>query len=346
MRNETWAEISLDKLNHNYQSLSNQIGDRSVFPVVKANAYGHGMIEMAKAFEQMGAQILCVSAIEEAVKLVESGISVDILIFGRTSNKAIQKYHHPQFIYTISSIAWLNEIEKPVRLHLEINTGMNRMGIKLKSEIFQVLKNHKVEGIYTHFASNTENQFTQRQLMNFKQIIAEISLSEIKWIHVGNIPLAYLEELPNVNGVRFGLSLYGYHPYLPLEPVLSLYSKISHIDYLSEGETVGYDYTYIANKDEIFATVPIGYADGFDLRQKLYPVYIKGNAFPIIGKICMDQLMIRGNQSIQVDDTVELIGEHRELDAVSFKTGLTIYEVLSRLPERLQRKYIKFYDEN
>ena len=341
MRKETWAEVSLNKLKDNHQILSDEINGRTVFPVVKANAYGHGMVEIARKFEEMGVPLLCVSSIEEAQELVKANIKTDILIFGKTDFKSIASFNHPQFIYTIPSFEWLRHVDTKLRLHLEINTGMNRMGIKEKDLILEVIKKHQVEGIYTHFASNQQSKHTDKQRDNFKKVLSALNCKEIKWIHVGNVPLSYLPQLKEVNAIRFGLSLYGYHPDLELKPILSLFSQITHADWLEKNETVGYDFDYIATSNGYFATVPIGYADGFDQKQKEVPVIINGKRYPIVGKICMDQLMIVSNERLEVEDKVELISENRKLKQISEITGLSIYEYLSRLPERLKRIYIE-----
>ena len=341
MKRETWAEVSVHNLKYNHKVMTDAIANRTVFPVVKANAYGHGMVKIAQIFEELDCEVLCVSSIEEALILIDNGIKADILIFGKTAIEAIEKYNHEQFIYTITSLDWFEKLpELALRLHLEVNTGMNRVGVKEISAIEKVMSSkYKIEGLYTHFASNQSSEQSLLQLQKFQAVLKRVDTRFLRWIHVGNMPLEFFSELPLVNAMRLGISLYGYHSDVALKPVISLYSHITHTDFVTVGETIGYDYQYKVNKAGYFATIPVGYADGFEQRQAECDVLIHNKGYKIVGKICMDQLMIWTDSQLAIGSKVELIGPKRTLKEIYTKTGISPYEVLSRLSTNIIKIY-------
>lgn len=339
---DTFAIIDLDSLVENIKEIEKQ-SHKTVFPVVKANAYGHGMLEIAAFLDNRSFPYICVSSIDEALQLVGVGISTPILIFSYVSRDAIEDFHQANFVYTVTSMSHLHEIEKlsaHVKLHLEINCGMNRYGIKPK-DYQEIQTQHDIEGIYTHFSSNEINEYTIRQSHLFKEFIQGLKVPP-KMVHVGNAPIELIKNEDYIHGLRLGLGMYGYRSDVHnLKPVLSLYSKINHIDTLFEGESLGYDQTYIATGEEKYATVPIGYGDGFDMRNNMSPVYINGDPYSIIGKICMDQLMVSINDAVHIKDQVELIGKSRDVLKISKDTGISPYVVLTSLSERIRRVYKK-----
>lgn len=340
---ETWAEIDLDKLERNYKRIQ-AYTNTEVFGVVKANAYGHGDIVIARELEALGTPFLCVSSFDEALRLQEAGITQDILIFSYVSAAVIQKHHHPQFVYTVPSEAWYASIQAlnmQLRLHIEVNTGMNRYGIKDAAIIRDIVANHEVEGIYMHFQSPENLEIGRRQLQTFETIVASLEKT-VKWIHVGNAPTALIADKAWINGSRLGIALYGYRVDMPdLEPILTLNASVTHLDYIQAGETVGYDYTYTASVDEMFATMPIGYADGFDVRNHSVPVSINNHTYPIIGKVCMDQTMIRVDESVKFGDTIQLLGPNRTAKMIHEATGIMPYIQLSTLSDRIERRYLR-----
>lgn len=346
MLRETFAHIDLDALAFNYQYFKN-ITQKSVFAVIKADAYGHGDIAVAKTLARVGCEVFCVSSMDEALNLYRNGITQDILIFGYVHPESITLHHQPNFIYTIPSLEWvkaMNNRHLVVRAHLEINTGMNRFGVKTLQEAKEIINHFQgtLEGIYTHFSSSEESTTTTTQQLDlFDSFLTALDYS-FKWVHASNTHGASIANQESLNAVRVGIGLYGYSDYeRDLKPVLSLYSHITHIDKLEVGEKVGYNGTFEAKQPMHFGTIAIGYADGFDTRNKGLDLYIEGKPYPILGKICMDQTMMRVDESTQVGDVVELIGPHRPLQKVAEFMGVIPYVVLVGLRHRIERRYIQ-----
>lgn len=340
MFRETWAEIDLSALKHNYNRIKNATGV-SIFPVVKANAYGHGDIEVSKFLETLDAPLLCVSSIHEAIHLQNNGITTDILIFSYVNPEVILETKSFNFIYTVPNVQWIERVESlglSLRLHLEYNGGMNRYGIHDLITIQEIGRKHTLEGVYMHFQKAENTLKTKNQLEGFKSIID--NLAQIpQWIHVGNASLEIFKQNPWINGFRVGLGLYGYRDDMDLTPVLSLYTKVTHIDYLLTNETVGYDYDYHVQDAGYYGTIPIGYADGFVRKNRNLPVWINEKPYTIVGKICMDQTMVQLDDSVDFLDSVELIGKHRTLSSLVDATGFSAYEILTGLSERIKRDY-------
>lgn len=340
---ETWIEISESNCIHNYERLK-EVTKKEIMPVVKGNAYGHGDTMISKILEEHGAPMLCVFSYDEAIKLEKDGIKTDILIFSNVELSDIEAYHQPNFIYTISSEDWYQKIKGTnldVRFHIEINTGMNRSGFRNRDVIEAVVSELNVEGIYTHFQSPTNMEKGKLQLEKFEEMIRILN-HEFAWVHVGNAPLELVKHETWINSFRVGLGVYGYRVDVDnLKPVLSMYSNIVHKDTAYAGETIGYDHTYDVMETMSFATISIGYADNFDVRNHDVPVWIHDTFYPIVGKVCMNQTMMAVDERIQVGDTVELIGSHRTCDMISKGTGISTYAILSTLSERIERKLAK-----
>lgn len=340
---DTWLDIDVDALLDNYNELK-KAANTAVFAVVKANAYGHGDVEISKVLSTTDTPFLCVSSLDEANYLYQHGIDHDVLIFGYVDPDSIVQGHKANFVYTISSESWCRKavaLGLNVRVHLEVNTGMNRVGIKDIQTIKEIVTDYKVEGIYTHFQSPDDLEAGHQQMRRFNEVLAALDVS-FQWLHLGNAPISIVKENPHINGSRFGLGMYGYRIDLPgLKPVMSLYTKIVHTDTMEEGETLGYDYTYTATQTTRFATVAIGYADGFDPRQAVLPVVIREKAYPIIGKICMDQCMIHIDDAVQVGDVVTLMGPGRTTAMIDQATLIMPYIQLSSLSPRIRRDYYR-----
>ena len=337
---DTWVEINLDSLAHNYNYYK-EVTKKEVFGVVKANAYGHGDVEVARKLEAMGIQMLCVSSLDEALHLKKHGIETDILIFSYVNPVDVRLYNDPQFIFTICSMEWFSLVsDMDVRLHLEVDTGMNRMGVKDIQEAKFILSSGKeIEGLYTHFSSaDSDLDETQRQFLLFKYIHSVLEY-EFKWVHAGNSSGALCVDDSILNANRIGLGLYGYGDD-NLKPVLSWYTRIIHVQHLYKGESVGYNRDYISDRDGYFATLPVGYADGFDVRNRGLDVYTKGAYHSILGKICMDQTMISVDEDAAVGDVVELLGLNRTGGAIAAHLNTIIYVVLTGISARVQRKTV------
>lgn len=338
---ETWAEISLDAITNNYHVMTS-LTQTAVFPVVKANAYGHGDVAVSKHFETLNAPFLCVSSLFEALHLKENGIKSDILIFSYVNPDIIALHLDDQFIYTVPNMEWINHVQRlglRLRLHVEVNVGMNRYGIRHKDDLITIARNNNIEGIYTHFQRAEDTDTTRKQFERFKELVMSLP-STPHWVHVGNAHLNLIRENTWINGFRSGLALYGYREDTPeLIPALELYTKVTHRDNLKTGETIGYEYDFVVKNDGVFGTIPIGYADGFDMMNNQIPVFINDKPYDIVGKICMDQAMVHLDETVKFYDTVELIGPNRKLQNLSKLTGVSLYKLMTDLKERIHRIY-------
>lgn len=331
----TRALIDLNALKYNYQHYMEKTG-HEVFAVVKANAYGHGDVLVAKALEHL-VKVFCVSSLDEAIHLKENGIQNDILIFSHVDPKHIEKYQDSQFIYTIGSFNWFQKIKNlNIRTHIKVDTGMNRFGIKDFNEVRMILRNQKdmVEGIYTHFSSSDDNlNNTFKQLKMFESLIETLDY-EFQWIHAANTHASGYVKSSILNASRIGIGLYGYEKdNHKIKQVMDLQTEIIQIHTIKKGESVGYNQTYTASEDEMIATLPIGYADGFDVRMK--SVYINDRKYPVVGKICMDQCMVKIDGSVKLYDTVKLFSDY---ESMAIETDIMPYILMTCVSSRVSRQ--------
>lgn len=361
-----WIEINLENLEHNIKEIQKIISKKTkIMAVVKANAYGHGLVLISKKLNEIGIFNFAVSSLKEGIELRENGILGNILILGFTDYKNLEDVIKYDLIQTIIDYDYAKRIEKldlsqKLKVHLKINTGMNRIGenyqnIEKIKEIFAI-KNIEILGLFTHLSvsdsSNLEDiNFTKRQINNFFQVVnglKSIGYSNFSSHIQSSYGILNYPEL-NLDYVRIGIIMYGVHSEkniktkvnINLKPVLTLKAKISSIHELDVNESISYGRTYITTSKIKVATVSIGYADGYprSLSSKGI-VLVNGKRRPILGRICMDQLIIDvTNMSIQVGDIVTLIGEDQDIKAedVSYLANTISNELLSRLGNRLDR---------
>ena len=336
---ETFAEINLNNLAHNYNYFKD-LSQKEVFGVVKANAYGHGDIEISRKLEALGTKVLCVSSLDEALRLKENGIMTDILIFSYVNPKYVRKYNDKQFIFSAVSLDWFNEVKmiENLRLHIKVNAGMNRIGMKNLNEIKYILETKKdIEGIYAHFSSSDEaSEYLDKELNFFNDILADLDY-DFKYIHMANTH--GVRKLNMFNAIRLGIGLYGYEKDNPdLRQVMSLKTKVIHLNEINKDETVGYNHTYTASKNEIIASLPIGYADGVSLKTRT--VVINNKFYPVVGKICMDQMMVLVDEDIKFNDDVYLVNELKNYDLIWEETDVFPYLTMTSISNRVNREYI------
>ncbi len=351
MFRSSWIEINLDALRHNLQVVKKRT-DKEIICVIKANGYGSGDYPIIKTALQEGIKTFAVSSLDEAIVLRNEGIEQNILILGYVHPKHISLCAQYKLIATIVSLDWLEKVIKqnPIGLdvHLKIDTGMNRIGVKsieeAKSALDLCLENNiHLEGIYTHFAcSDIEDQkMTKKQFTQFKSIVENLNYS-FKYIHTSNSDAIFSFEDNLSNAVRLGVSMFGISTYsTELKPVFSLYSSLSCIKIVPKGESVSYGASYTTLKDEIIGTLPIGYADGWWRKNQGRHVWIDGELVPLVGRICMDQCMIQLSSKKPIDTPVELFGNHIPIEQVAKELDTIPYEILTSLSERLTRIYIR-----
>ncbi|WP_050613774.1 alanine racemase [Bacillus testis] len=364
---DTWVEINLDHIKDNVSAVKGYLAKGvQICAVVKANAYGHGDIEVAKAAIEAGATCLATAFLDEAIALRKKGIIVPILVLGAIRAADVPIAAAYEISATVYNNEWLQEAagnlaaEKPLRVHIKCDTGMGRLGYKHMEDIKAAEKMimssdcFELEGIYTHFATADELDLTyyHKQLGTFKEMV---SILETKppIVHCSNSAASLRFEEAWYNAIRLGISMYGLSPSpaikellpVPLKEAFSLHSRIVHVKKIKPGESVGYGATYTAAEEEWIATIPIGYADGWLRKLQGQEVLVDGQKMPIVGRICMDQCMIRLPRHYPEGTKVTLIGENNgsfiSVDEIAAKLSTINYEVVCMINQRVPRVYVE-----
>lgn len=363
----SWVEINLDVIENNYKIYKNNlIKHNDVMAVVKADAYGHGDVEVATRLQNVGVNYFAVSNILEAIKLRTAGINGEILILGYTPLSMMEQLLEYDIMQTIISVEYGEAVIAsglPIRCQIAIDTGMNRIGVDaaevVNCEAFIRRCNEKLslEGVFTHLCVADESDeinvtFTKLQIKKFEYIVERIEDLCLKYIHYAN-SVAGLRYKGISNLTRLGIILYGlkpsYETLLPngIRPALSWKSVISMVKTVCPGEMIGYGCTYYVENEMKVATIPTGYADGYSrLLSNCGKVYIHGQEAPIIGRICMDQFMIDVSNipNVEVEDEVVLLGESENVFFTADDMAKIIetigYEVVCNISKRVPRVYV------
>lgn len=370
----TWAEINLDNLKHNIMELRKTISPATkLCAVVKADAYGHGAVEVAKEAIASGASYLGVAFLDEAIELRENGITSPILILGFTPENQFDKiieYNITQTIYNARSAVTLSEYairrNKTAKVHIKIDTGMNRIGFCPEycttaefKKLFS-LEGLEIEGIFTHFARADERDrsFTNQQFELFIKTVKAIEEEgfKIPIKHVANSAGVLQYSETHLDMVRPGIILYGLYPsdevpknLIHLKPVMSFKTRVSNVKVLPKGKPISYGGTYITQRQSIIATLPVGYADGYSrLLSSKAQVLIKGQRAPVVGRVCMDQCMVDVtdiDESVSIGDEAVLLGDDGSdrisAEEIAILMGTINYEVICGISKRVPRVYIK-----
>lgn len=365
---KTWTEIDLTALKENVRNMKRHIGEHvHLMAVVKANAYGHGDAQVAKAALAEGASILAVALLDEALSLRAQGIEEPILVLGAVPPEYASIAAEKRIIVTGYSVGWLKDVlgflgetEAPLEYHLKIDTGMGRLGCKTEEEIKEMMEmtesSDKLNctGVFTHFATADEKDtdYFDMQLDRFKELISPLPLDRLM-VHSSNSAagLRFREQL--FNAVRFGIGMYGLAPSteikdeLPfrLREVFSLHTELTHVKKIKKGESVSYGATYTAKRDEWIGTVPVGYADGWLRRLAGTEVLIDGKRQKIAGRICMDQFMISLAEEYPVGTKVTLIGKQKDewisVDEIAQNLQTINYEITCMISSRVPRMFLE-----
>ena len=348
---DTWAKIDLDAIKHNLSIIKQQT-NKAIFAVLKANAYGHCDYWVAKTAMDNGAEMVAVAYLDEALSLRKQGFMDEILVLGYVREEDCEIVLREKITLTAISLEWLYNLLNyhpdlsGLKFHIKFDSGMNRIGMKLMSDIHEAIKliiSHGgiVDGLYTHYACADENDlsYCDFQYKNFKEIVASLPI-DIKWIHCENSAavLQYPDELSNA--VRVGLILYGISPlakHFNLLPSLSLFACMTCVKAVKKGEYVGYGATYQASEDCFIATLPIGYADGFLRANQGRMMVVDGEEVEIVGRICMDQCMIKLNKGYPIKTVVEIISDKMPITRIAEELNTIPYEVLCLLSDRIPR---------
>ena len=362
----TWAEINLDNIKFNLNNVKKLLKeDTKICTVLKANAYGHGSVEIAKFLEK-NVDYFAVARIEEAIELRQNNIKIPILCLGFVPEEYFESAINNNITLTVYSLEVAKKLNNicenlntNINIHIKIDTGMGRIGFDVSKESIDEisdiceLKNLYIEGIYTHFATadETDKDFTYRQIERFKFIVDGIEKRNI------NIPIKHVSnsaaviDLPdlNFNMVRCGIILYGYYPSdevlkdrIQLKPAMTLKTRVSHIKDLKKDSGISYGLKYRTNGIEKIVTIPIGYADGFTRMQNNPKVSINNEIFDVVGRICMDQCMVRVDKDIdiKIGDEVIIFGEGNIAVAdIANDLGTINYEIICMVSRRVDRIY-------
>jgi len=350
-----WAEVSLDAISHNYRTLQSRVGGScNVVCIVKADAYGHGSVEVAKHLESVGATFFAVATIPEAIDLRDAGIKSDILVLGYSSVREL--YHAMRYNITVAVVseAAASEYnsavpaEKKLRCHLKIDTGMSRFGVPGTELNISAYPNLQFEGVFTHLPVSDELspesiEYTKIEIENFRHIAGYYNLPFSHCANSGAVASHPDSYAAPFNLVRPGIALYGHYDGLDLIPVMRLFTRIFQIHSVKPGDSVGYGQTWQALRDSKIAVLGIGYADGYRRAlSNIGEVYINGCNAPIVGRVCMDLTMIDVTDvpNVEVGDIVEMFGENIKLESLAQKAGTITYELLTNVGKRVPRIYI------
>ncbi|MFH0877295.1 MAG: alanine racemase [Candidatus Omnitrophota bacterium] len=365
----SWVEVDCAALAHNFRLIKKRLlPGTKIMAAVKANAYGHGIVEVARSLVRSGADYLGVACVDEALVLRRHGIKGAILILGaflKGDAQAIVRHEITATVADLELAKHLNQAgrrqKKKVKVHVKIDTGMGRLGIwHEEAEEFILalcgLEYLCLEGLYTHFPSaDCDEAFTRSQVMAFCAVIDQLECRGVRipLKHTANSMAIIGFKDTHFNLVRPGLALYGLHPKeellgrIDLRPVLSFKTKIVFLKKVPKGRSISYGRTYVTKKATTIATLPVGYGDGYNrLLSNKGKVLIKGHLCPIVGVVCMDQTMVDVGslENIRLEDEVVLIGaqgKHAIRTEDIAKLCDTIpYEVVCWISSRVPRIYL------
>ncbi len=368
----TRAEIDLTAIAHNFREVRRVTGPPvKVMGVVKANAYGHGMVEVARTLVAEGADWLGVAILEEAVILREAGFQLPILVFGYVpphQAEVVVQHQIRQSVYSLEQAqnlaAAAQRLHATALVHVKIDTGMGRLGFLPTADARQAvlamarLPRLEVEGVFTHFAvaDEMDKSFTILQWERFQDFTAGLQAAglTVPIRHAANS--AAVIDLPETHGdlVRPGIMIYGLYPSgevnrerVRLRPAMTVKSRVALVKEVPAGATISYGRTFRAAKPTVVVTIPMGYADGYSrLLSNRGTVLINGIPAPVIGRVCMDQFMVdaTGVGAVSMGDEVVVMGRQgdREIsaDAIAAQLGTINYEVVCMLSARVPRYYI------
>ena len=371
----TFAEIDLNALHHNFQVIRSAVpGDIEILAVVKADAYGHGFMDISRELEALGVNAFGVAFLAEGIQLRKSGIDKPILLLGGVYPGQERKcigFNLSTVVFTLEQALALNQaagkLFRKAQVHLKIDTGMGRLGIPYTDvpaflQELKQLPHIALEGIISHFASADELdesgiRFTELQTGRFLQGLAETRVAGYapRYIHIANSAGALLKDIPGCNLVRPGITLYGALPSpdflgrLDLRPVMRLKSRIAMLKWVEAGTTISYARRFTAADRTLIASVPVGYADGYPraLTNKA-EVLVRGQRARVTGTVCMDWIMLDVTHiaGVTVADEVILMGTDGAGNSIlaeelAAATGTIPYEIFCGISKRVPRVYLK-----
>lgn len=369
----TWAEINLNALAHNYNTLRERIGSNVKFlGVVKADAYGHGSVQVSRLLEKLGADYLAVSSIDEAIELRHNGITMPILILGHTPKEEVGELIKNNITQAVTCKAKALEYSEEavkcngtLKIHIKVDTGMSRLGYLCDGDYFDSgvegicegceLPGLMPEGIFTHFAVSDEpgeecRAYTKHQFELFTSVIDAVEKKlgkKFQIRHCANTGAVAKYPETWLDMVRPGLLLYGYGEFaeeLGLKPVMSLKTTVSTIKTYPVGTAISYGGIYKTDKKTRMGVVPYGYADGFfRCLSNRYELMTSEGLVPQRGKICMDMCMIdlTDKMGVDVGSEVEIFGDNNHIEKMAELAGTIPYELTCAVSKRVPRIYMQ-----
>ncbi len=360
-----WIEVDLLQFKKNIALIREYTHQRKICIPIKANAYGHGLIPIAKAAVEEGVAYLAVSCLQEAILLRRAKIDCAILVLGPIYPNQIEYYLQHDLEITISSLAKARYVAEafyelkhanPIKVHVEIETGMQRTGVRIESssELFDYIDQHaflQVRGVYTHLATadNKNNTFTQQQIQLFLSFVKNCKQRYPEAIfHMANSGGTYYCPESHLDMVRPGKLAFGYYQTETqfTKPIFSIKARVSYFKVVQQGQGISYNHQFITSEDTRIVTIPIGYGDGYRraLSNKA-EVLINGKRYPIAGVICMDQFMVNiGQDSAYIGDEVVLVGKQGDheitLNELATLCDTVPSEILVNFNDRLPHLYI------
>ncbi|WP_420977230.1 alanine racemase [Bacillus vallismortis] len=374
---EVWIEVNLDAIKKNLRAIRRHIPNKSkIMAVVKANGYGHGAVEVARHALEHGASELAVASVEEGIVLRKAGITAPILVLGFTSLSCVKKSADWNIELTAFQADWIQNANKILEnedsanqlgIHINVDTGMGRLGVRTKEKLLAVVnavtasKFLRWAGIYTHFSTADEPDTTLTKLQHdtFISFLSFLKKQEIELptVHMCNTAAAIAFPEYSADMIRLGIGMYGLYPsdyikqlgLVKLEPALSLKARIAYVKTMrTEPRTVSYGATYIAEPDEVIATLPVGYADGYSRELSNRGIVLhRGRRVRVAGRVTMDMIMVslgedgEGKQGEEVVIYGQQKGAEITVDEVADMLNTINYEVVSTLSRRIPRFYIR-----
>lgn len=362
----TIAKIDLDKLYHNYLEIRKIIQRKKLISVVKANAYGHGLGRICQALQEFGTDYLAVAFSTEGVVLRKNGITIPIIVLIPENDNSIEECVDYDLDCSVDSFYLTRRISdyaklrnKKARIHIYVDTGMGRDGLHYSSAVnfiekVKQLSNIEIVGLMSHFAtSNSDLNYAKTQLERFSSVVKSASKLGLHFelIHMANSSAILTLPESFFNAVRVGLLLYGYLPNLTSEqqhkffPILEIHSKVVSERIVEKGESVGYNREFVAGVKTRIVTIPIGYGDGFWRRLSSGNCIIQGKRYPIVGGVCMDEIMadVGLESNVKIGDEVVLLGTQNGTEISGYElariANTIVYEITTSLSERIPRIY-------
>ncbi len=363
----THVEVNLTRLTENYQAIRAGVGAAAIMPVLKANGYGHGLVPVAQHLQTLGVPYLGVAFLEEGIMLRQAGIHTPILVMGGIIGNQVPHFLHYDLTLTASSLEKLTQIEqvaaqlgKRATVHLKIDTGMERIGVHYYSagELLHAAaaSSHcEVEGIYSHFANsdNPDLSSARLQLARFKAVLAQAEQVGLRprYRHIANSGAILQLPESHLDMVRPGLLFYGVYPdetiprTITVRPALTWKSRVVYFKVVQPGHPVSYGSTWQADHPVRLITVPVGYGDGyFRAMSGQAELLVRGRRYPVVGRICMDQLMVNIEwETAYNGDEVILLGEQDgqqiSCNELARWANTIPYEILTNINTRVPRIY-------